>query len=404
MLCLSTIYVTLNFHFLTPTSFATETLPSDLPVVYVDCMGYPNVTKSVGDTFNVSIMVYNLRNETVPKDPNQPWLGYYCLGNLLGFDIVVKWDPEILSLISHLATVPVDIYPNGVLYKPVQSLIDEYNNTAGTCRVAYYHLASGTPPLPKPFNNPGQNNTMLNLTFQVIGNGGCLIELPLVGLGGLQPYPEILFTKNEGFFETPGAPKANFTIWPEIAVENKTVVFDASSSWDPDGSIQSYIWDFGDGNITEINNPVIEHVYNSTGTYTVTLRVVDDGGAKSAQYSKSITVVEKRELRISGVEISSLLVAWKDTLTIRVIVVNDGDTAENFTVSLYHNASTIIDSATNWNLFNETEILNFAKGERSITFYWSTSSVTPENYYAIYVVLSVLPYENETDNFWRSDF
>jgi OOP family OmpA-OmpF porin len=45
---------------------------------------------------------------------------------------------------------------------------------------------------------------------------------------------------------------------------------------DPDGKVVGYHWDFGDGSSSSDQNP--SHVYNSAGTYTVTLRVTDDDG------------------------------------------------------------------------------------------------------------------------------
>jgi PKD repeat protein len=55
-----------------------------------------------------------------------------------------------------------------------------------------------------------------------------------------------------------------------------TVNFTGSDSSDPDGTIVSYQWDFGDGATSTLADP--EHVY-SAGIYTATLTVVDDQGA-----------------------------------------------------------------------------------------------------------------------------
>ena len=74
----------------------------------------------------------------------------------------------------------------------------------------------------------------------------------------------------------PQPPIASFTFSPTYPEVDEAVTFDASGSYDPDGYIVSYTWDFGDGNITSTSNPIITHAYTSFGDYTVTLTVTDD--------------------------------------------------------------------------------------------------------------------------------
>ena len=66
---------------------------------------------------------------------------------------------------------------------------------------------------------------------------------------------------------------------------NQTIVFDASGSYDIDGVIVSYMWDFGDGETGSGVNP--EHVYKNPGYYTVTLELTDNDGST---FIKTITV------------------------------------------------------------------------------------------------------------------
>jgi RHS repeat-associated protein len=72
-------------------------------------------------------------------------------------------------------------------------------------------------------------------------------------------------------------PIASFTFAPKTGEAPLEVTFDASASSDPDGSIASYEWDFGDGQ--NGNGVSVVHTYVSANTYTVMLTVTDDGKA-----------------------------------------------------------------------------------------------------------------------------
>ena len=63
----------------------------------------------------------------------------------------------------------------------------------------------------------------------------------------------------------------------------------ADDSSDPDGSVTSRAWAFGDGATSSSTNP--NHTYAAAGTYTVTLTVSDDDGA-TATASNELTVTE----------------------------------------------------------------------------------------------------------------
>jgi parallel beta-helix repeat protein len=63
---------------------------------------------------------------------------------------------------------------------------------------------------------------------------------------------------------------------PYYEVVNNYVKFDGSGSYDPDGTIVLYLWDFGDGYTGTGINPT--HRYTQFGTYNVTLTIWDDDG------------------------------------------------------------------------------------------------------------------------------
>ncbi|NIN65976.1 MAG: PKD domain-containing protein [Anaerolineae bacterium] len=71
-------------------------------------------------------------------------------------------------------------------------------------------------------------------------------------------------------------PVASFTFQPAEPIVGETVTFDASGSYDPDGRIVSYSWDFGDG--TTGSGVTAAHSYEAAGTYSVTLTVTDNDG------------------------------------------------------------------------------------------------------------------------------
>lgn len=66
---------------------------------------------------------------------------------------------------------------------------------------------------------------------------------------------------------------------------NLRVDLDASGSSDPDGSIVSYHWNFGDGSSTTTTSPTVTHWYDDPINYFVSLRVVDDGGSSDDVYA-----------------------------------------------------------------------------------------------------------------------
>ena len=75
------------------------------------------------------------------------------------------------------------------------------------------------------------------------------------------------------------APMALFT----VAYRGMTVDFDASGSTTPEGTIESYAWDFGDGNIDVGASPTTSHAYGSSGTFSVTLVVTNSQGTSTEQ-------------------------------------------------------------------------------------------------------------------------
>jgi len=89
-------------------------------------------------------------------------------------------------------------------------------------------------------------------------------------------------------------PVADFTYSPMDPISDETVYFNASASYDPDGNISRYTWDFGDGSSANGIKP--SHKFDvgefTSKTYTVNLTVYDNLGAHHTTFQQ-ITVTYK---------------------------------------------------------------------------------------------------------------
>ena len=95
--------------------------------------------------------------------------------------------------------------------------------------------------------------------------------------------------RRDGDRATPPAnspPVASFTATPASGPAPLTVQFDASASHDPDGSIVSYTWNFGDYS-AGVAGVTASHSYPTGGIYTVTLSATDNLGAPDGSLARS---------------------------------------------------------------------------------------------------------------------
>ncbi|WP_054010242.1 PKD domain-containing protein [Arthrobacter sp. ERGS1:01] len=79
-------------------------------------------------------------------------------------------------------------------------------------------------------------------------------------------------------------PVAAFTATPT----NLAVAFDGGTSTDPDGTVASYSWNFGDGS-PAATGKTVSYTYAAAGSYQVTLTVTDNLGATNS-LTKTVTV------------------------------------------------------------------------------------------------------------------
>jgi len=104
------------------------------------------------------------------------------------------------------------------------------------------------------------------------------------------------------------APLAN--AGPDMTVAlNQEVTMNASGSMDSDGTIESYNWDCGDGELYE--GVVTTHTYTKAGTYAVVLRAMDDDGGVGID-TMIVTVLAPG----GGSNLAPLAMAGNDATTI----------------------------------------------------------------------------------------
>lgn len=93
-------------------------------------------------------------------------------------------------------------------------------------------------------------------------------------------------------------PAADFTADSLNGCAPLTVNF-TDNSIATDGNITSWIWDFGDGNVSNLSNPT--HTYTAGGAYTVTLVVQDENGCQDTRiYNDLINATELANVDFSA--------------------------------------------------------------------------------------------------------
>src|SRR3989304_3975763 len=147
------------------------------------------------------------------------------------------------------------------------------------------------------------------------------------------------------------------------------VAFNASPSYDSDGTIITYRWDFGDGNTTDASSPIISHLYQAPGSFTINLTIFDnDGFTKSI--SNTITVVI-HDAAILSVSPSATEAQAGQQVNITVVVKNKGTTTETFNVTIYYNNNKIETQLVQGLAPNSETTLTVLPKQSSPSDFWS---------------------------------
>ena len=224
---------------------------------------------------NSSIAGPNLNAATIACPADAQWPnGVNDIGNEIGtkldfnnFEVL-----EVSSIFSDSDSILANV--QGINPAPIAS----FTSIANGLTVTFNGSAS---------TDPNGNIVNFNWNFGDASGGNGVTQTHTYGASGTYTV-SLTVTDNQGSQTTVSqqitvvrpnvAPTAVIT-GPTTGTVPASTTFSAASSTDSDGTIASYAWDFGDGNIG--TGILANHTYTLAGTYTVTLTVTDNNGATS---------------------------------------------------------------------------------------------------------------------------
>jgi PKD domain/Divergent InlB B-repeat domain len=162
---------------------------------------------------------------------------------------------------------------------------------------------------------PDASSTFTGWAGDCSGTGGCQVTMDRAA--------SVTAT-----FAPNAPPHARFT----VICAGLSCSYDGGGSSDPNGWVETYRWDFGDGATGGSNTA--QHSYTQTGTYTVKLTVTDDDGA-SATATTTIALIRlsARGYKVWGLQ--RVDVSWNGSAGVSYDVYRDGERIASVQASSY---------------------------------------------------------------------
>ena len=321
------------------------------------------VTDDIGDTgTDTSTATIGLGNQPPVADPNGPYTG--TVGVAVAFDGSASSDPDgsIISYswnfgdgVAGSGVTPSHTYASAGLYNVTLTVMDDAGATDSQGTTAdIIDVPVNLPPVSDP-NGPYTGTTGVAVQFDGTGSSdpdGTIVAYDWdfgdgnTGTGATPSHTyaidgnyTVSLTVTDDAGDT-GSATTTATIGlgnqPPVADPNGpytgtvgvAVAFDGSASNDPDGSIISYSWDYGDGATGSGVNP--SHTYASDGVYNVTLTVTDDAGATDSAMTTA-TIAPEAPVDVLDLDIKRFsatkkvsLTRGKNIISIKLTVKNGG--------------------------------------------------------------------------------
>ena len=210
-------------------------------------------------------------------------------GGLIGYDHQADYNDEFMVNVAHaLYEVLNAVAPGLTVTEPSHPVV---NGLPSSFDWGFFPLyPDGVSPTNGGAEVIQYNNTVYSAVV-VFGSGGSesvvYMAFPLHCLDS--PEQETLAKNSVNWLlEPPNQLPVGDAGGPYIGSEGEEISFDGSGSYDNDGTIVSYLWDFGDGETSTEQNPI--HVYAQDGNYDVWLTVTDDDYATDEEMTMTLVV------------------------------------------------------------------------------------------------------------------
>ncbi len=264
----------------------------------------------------------------------------------------------------------------------------------------------------------GANGTLAHIIFKVLAVGVSPLALA-TGIAEANPFAYtqlvtlstyIELETSDGYFKNDPAslgPVAIFTYTPSDPTQGDTVIFDASASYDPDGLLTLFMWDFGDGRSETTRDSAIVHKFASgnadlAGNFSVRLTVVDDrtvplpcGPCFQGMQVQRIRVAwaGSHDLEVESLDVSPKQVPPGEDVAVRIFIVNHGRSSEIFNLTVTYGQG----SVRLGTIGSETHQSISFPGAKSFSYNFVTTGLSP-GFYDIKAEVKLTRDDDSSDN------
>ena len=190
-------------------------------------------------------------------------------------------------------------------------------------------------------------------------------------------------------------PVASLSATPTQGFRPLTVSFNGSGSYDPDGSVASYTFTFGDGvaSVTQ-STPTIQHTYSNAGDYFATLTVKDNSGANSSNTaSVEIKAEPAPDLIVSNLVASNNQAKQGDKVTFTATIKNQGQDSAGPSKTEFK-----LDNKTVLGTIDTSPLAAGATAQVSVNWYTANAKQGPHTVVATADKANTVAESNENNN------